>query len=124
MTPAPLSRALTLLRIVLAVVIVWLSIPTAFPSDPTALERHYGLGVFLRLLAGAEILGALLLLAPGAVRFGAPALVAVFVVAIGVHLLHGEYHVGPLLIYAAATLVVLAADRVRRAERFRPASGS
>jgi hypothetical protein len=114
MTPAPLSRALALLRIVLAVVIVWLSFPTAFPSDPTALERHAGLGVFLRLLAGAEILGALMLLVPAMVRFGAPALVGVFAVAMGVHLLHGEYRVGPLLIYAAATLVVLVADRIRR----------
>jgi hypothetical protein len=114
MIPMPLRRWITALRIVMALVIVWLSIPTAFPRDPAELARHLGLGVVLRLLAGAEILGALLLLVPRLVRVGAWTLIAVFVVAIAVHLLHGQFHVGPLIIYAMSTAVILAAERARR----------
>ena len=109
MIPSPLRRSLTALRIVMSVMIVWLSIPTAFPGDPALAMHHPGLAGFMRILASVESVGALLLLVPALVRFGAWTLIAVFLVAITVHLLHGEYRVGALVIYLAATVVLLAA---------------
>lgn len=116
MIPPLLARWLTVLRLVLAGAIVWLSIPTAFPTDASALPLH-GLGGFVRGLAGVEIAGAALLLVPGLVRLAGWTLIAVFTVAIALHALHGDFRFAALLIYMAGTAVVLAADHVRRAER-------
>jgi hypothetical protein len=107
--PLSLQRSLTALRLTLGVMIVWLSVPTAFPDAAALASPHAGLVGFLRVLASVEIVAAALLLVPALVRPAAWALIAVFVVAIGVHLLHGEYRVGALAIYLAATAVVLAA---------------
>jgi hypothetical protein len=107
--PVSLQRSLTALRITLAVMIVWLSLPTAFPAAAAPAPPHAGLAGFVRVLAGVETVAAALLLVPALVRFAAWALIAVFGMAIGVHLLHGEYRVGALAIYLAATAVVLTA---------------
>jgi hypothetical protein len=109
MIPSPLRRSLTALRVTMALMIAWLSVPTAFPGPAALASPHAGLAGFLRVLASVEMVAALLLLVPALVRFAAWALIAVFVVAMGVHLLHGEYRVGALVIYLAATAVILAA---------------
>ena len=62
---------------------------------------------FVRLVIGfGEIAGALLLLIPGTVVRGAWLLLAVFVMAILLHLLHGMYGVGYLVVYAAAAFAI------------------
>jgi uncharacterized membrane protein YphA (DoxX/SURF4 family) len=62
---------------------------------------------FVRLVLGVgEIVGCLLLLIPGTVIRGAWLLVAVFVMAILIHLLHGMYGIGNLVIYTAAALAI------------------
>jgi hypothetical protein len=113
MIPLPLQRSLTALRLTLAVMIAWLSIPSAFPNAATLASPHAGLAGFQRVLASVEMVAAALLLAPALVGFAAWALIAVFAVAIGVHVLHGEYRVGALAIYLAATAVVLTARAPR-----------
>jgi hypothetical protein len=61
----------------------------------------------VRLVLGwGEIAGSILLLIPKTVIRGAWALAAVFVLAIVVHLLHGLYNVGNLVIYTAAAWTV------------------
>jgi uncharacterized membrane protein YphA (DoxX/SURF4 family) len=62
---------------------------------------------FVRLVLGVgEIVGCVLLLIPGTVIRGAWLLVAVFVMAILIHLLHGMYGIGTLVIYSAAALAI------------------
>ena len=62
---------------------------------------------FVRLVLGlGEILGGVLLLIPGTVVRGAWLLLAVFVMAILLHLLHGLYGIGNLVIYAAAAFAI------------------
>jgi uncharacterized membrane protein YphA (DoxX/SURF4 family) len=62
---------------------------------------------FVRLVLGVgEIVGCLLLLIPGTVIRGAWMLVAVFVMAILIHLVHGMYGIGNLVIYSAAALAI------------------
>ena len=63
----------------------------------------------LRLVLGwGEIIGCVLLLIPRTAVRGAWTLLAVFALAIPVHLLHGLYNVGNLLIYAAAAWTLAA----------------
>jgi len=62
---------------------------------------------FIRLILGfGEIAGCILLLIPQTAIRGAWLLVAVFVMGILIHLLHGLYGVGNLVIYAAAAFAI------------------
>ncbi|MGA8868766.1 MAG: hypothetical protein WB510_17460 [Candidatus Sulfotelmatobacter sp.] len=64
----------------------------------------------VRLVLGwSEIVGCILLLIPRTTVRGAWLLVAVFALAALIHLLHGMYNVGNLLIYAAAAWAVASA---------------
>src|ERR1700736_2448138 len=62
---------------------------------------------FVRLVLGwGEIVGSVLLLIPRTAIRGAWLLLAVFIMAILIHLLHGAYNVGNLVIYAAAAIAI------------------
>ena len=61
-----------------------------------------------QILGWSEIIGALLLLIPQTVARGAWFLVGIFVFAIAIHLLHGAYNVGNLVIYSAAAWAIAA----------------
>ena len=62
---------------------------------------------FIRLVLGwGEIAGCILLLIPRTAIRGAWLLLAIFVMAILIHLLHGAYNVGNLVIYAAAAFAI------------------
>lgn len=62
---------------------------------------------FVRMILGfGEILGSVLLLIPKTTIRGAWLLVAVFVMAILLHLLHGLYGIGNLVVYAAAAFAI------------------
>jgi uncharacterized membrane protein YphA (DoxX/SURF4 family) len=62
---------------------------------------------FIRMLLGwGEILGCILLLIPKTTIRGAWLLLAVFIFAILLHLLHGMYNVSNLVIYAAAAFAI------------------
>jgi len=58
------------------------------------------------ILGWGEIAGCVLLLIPKTTIRGAWFLVAIFTFAILIHLLHGAYNVGNLLIYTAAALAI------------------
>src|SRR5579871_781754 len=65
---------------------------------------------FVRLiLAVGEILGCVLLLIPQTAVRGAWLLLAVFTMAILIHLMHGLYGIGNLVIYAAAAFAIATA---------------
>jgi uncharacterized membrane protein YphA (DoxX/SURF4 family) len=62
---------------------------------------------FIRLLVGfGEIVGCILLLIPPTAVRGAWLLLGVFTFAIVIHLLHGMYGIGDLVIYAAAAFAI------------------
>lgn len=62
---------------------------------------------FQVVLAGAEIVAVLLFLVSPAVVIGGYLLLVIFAVAVLVHVLHGWWDVGSLIVYAMAVLVIL-----------------
>jgi len=94
------------LRLALGIVILIQAVLFVMPGAAHEFARTHMPG-FVRLVLGfGEIAGALLLLIPGTVVRGAWLLLAVFVMAILLHLLHGMYGVGYLVVYAAAAFAI------------------
>jgi len=97
---------LNVLRIALAVVILIEALMFVLPWAAHDFARTHMPG-FVRLLLGlGEIIGCVLLLIPGTIIRGAWLLLAVFVMGILLHLLHGLYGIGNLVIYAAAAFAI------------------
>jgi hypothetical protein len=103
---ASTKTGLTVLQWTLGVVILIEAVLFVLPSAAHDFARTHMPG-FVRLLLGwGEIAGCVLLLIPKTTIRGAWLLLAVFVFAILIHLLHGTYNVGNLAIYAAAALAI------------------
>ncbi len=100
------NAGLTILRFVLGVVILIEAVLFVLPSAAHEFSRTHMPGIIRLLLGGGEIVGCILLLIPKASIKGAWFLFAVFVFAILIHLLHGSYNVGNVVIYAAAALAI------------------
>lgn len=97
---------LCVLRYSMGIVILIEAVLFVLPSAAHDFARTHIPG-FVRLVVGfGEILGAVLVMIPGTVVRGAWLLVAVFVMAILLHLLHGLYGIGYLVIYAAAAFAI------------------
>ena len=97
---------LTVLRWSLGIVVLIEAILFVLPSAAHEFTRTHMPG-FVRLVLGwGEIVGSVLLLIPKTAIRGAWLLLAVFVFAILIHLLHGAYNVGNLVIYAAAAFAI------------------
>jgi hypothetical protein len=106
MSAASTKTALTVLRWTLGVVILTEAVLFVLPSAAHEFSKTHMPG-FIRLLLGwGEIAGCILLLIPKTAIRGAWLLVAVFIFAILIHLLHGAYNVGNLAIYTAAAFAV------------------
>lgn len=100
--------SMTALRWSLGVVILIEAVMFVLPSAAHDFARTHMPG-FVRLVLGfAEIIGCVLMLIPQTAVRGAWLLLAVFVMAILIHLLHGMYNVGNLVIYAAAAFAIAA----------------
>jgi len=98
--------ALTVLQWALGVVILIEAVLFVLPSAAHDFARTHMPG-FVRLVLGfGEIVGCVLLLIPQTAIRGAWFLLAVFVLAIMIHLLHGAYNVGNLVTYAAAAFAI------------------
>lgn len=65
-------------------------------------------GSIAPVLGGVEIGAAVVFLVPKLRRIGGYALLAVFAIAAVLHILHGQFDIGPLLVYNAAVLVCVA----------------
>jgi len=88
------------------VVILAEAVQFVLPSAAHAYAQTHMPG-FIRLILGwGEIIGSILLLIPPTATRGAWMLVALFTLAIVIHLLHGMYGVGNLVIYTAAAFAV------------------
>ena len=98
--------ALSVLQWALGVVILIEAVLFVMPSAAHEFARTHMPG-FIRLVLGwGEIVGCILLLIPRTTVRGAWLLMAVFIMAIMIHLLHGFYNVGNLVIYAAAAFAI------------------
>jgi uncharacterized membrane protein YphA (DoxX/SURF4 family) len=106
MSSSQTKCALTVLQWALGIVILIEAVLFVLPSAAHDFARTHMPG-FIRLLLGfGEIIGCILLLIPRTATRGAWMLVAVFMFAILIHLLHGTYNVGNVVIYAAAAFVL------------------
>ena len=98
--------ALTVLQYSLGIVILIEAVMFVLPSAAHDFARTHMPG-FVRLVLGfGEIAGCILLLIPQTAIRGAWLLLAVFIMAMLLHLLHGMYSIGNLVIYAAAAFAV------------------
>jgi len=106
MSASQTKLALTMLQWVLGIVILAEAVRFVLPSAAHDFARTHLPG-FIRIILGwGEIVGCILLLIPPTAIRGAWMLVAVFTLAIVIHLLHGMYGVGNLFIYTAAAFAV------------------
>jgi hypothetical protein len=106
MSPMKSRIGLTVLQWSLGIVILIEAVLFVLPSAAHDFARTH-MPSFVRMILGlGEILGSVLLLIPQTAIRGAWLLLAVFVMAILVHLPHGMYGIGNLVIYAAAALSI------------------
>jgi hypothetical protein len=106
MTEKRSSTAFTALQWTLGVVILIEALLFVMPGARQDFARTH-LPNLLRLILGwGEMVGAVLLLIPRTVSRGGWLLIAVFILAIAIHLLHGMYNVGDLAIYTAAAWAI------------------
>lgn len=97
---------LTILQWTLGIVILIEAVLFVRPSAAQEFAHTHMPGMIRMILGWGEIAGCILLLIPKTTNRGAWFLFAVFVFAILIHLLHGQYNVGNLAIYAAAALAI------------------
>jgi type II secretory pathway component PulF len=97
---------LTALRYAIGIVILIQAIMFVLPSAAHEFAGTHMPGLVRLILGFGEILGCVLILIPGTFVRGAWLLLAVFVMAILIHLLHGLYGIGNLVIYAAAAFAI------------------
>jgi hypothetical protein len=109
------SRAILVLRWTLGLVILIESARFAFSHSAALAFARTGLPEFLRVaLAWAEVVAAVLFLVPGLAKTGGRLLIAVLAVAIVIHVLHGWFEVGGLVVYIAAVWAVMETSQVVR----------
>jgi hypothetical protein len=85
-----------------------------FAFSPTAIHHFSktGLPQWIRpALAGSEIIAALLFLVPAASFAGGYLLLLIFAIAAILHILHREFDVGALVVYAMAVIVCMTQPR-------------
>jgi|SRR2546421_6254231 len=97
---------LTVLQWALGIVILIEAVLFVLPSAAHSFASTHMPGFVRMILGFGEIIGSILLLIPQTTIRGAWLLLAVFVMAIMIHLLHGGYNVGNLVIYAAAAFAI------------------
>ena len=102
------SMAVSGLRWVLGLVILLESAHFALAPGAAREAAHLGLPHWIPLaLGGSEVAAALFFLVPAARLIGGYALLFILATALAVHLLHGQYDVGSLLVYGTAVYVCM-----------------
>jgi uncharacterized membrane protein (Fun14 family) len=104
MTAQRTQIALTGLQWTLGLVILIEAILFVMPVGARSFARTHMPNIVRQVLGSGEIIGCILMLIPRTAIRGAWILVAVFVLAIVVHVLHGMFEVGNLAIYTAAAV--------------------
>jgi hypothetical protein len=104
---APLTKfSIPLLHWAVGLVVMLQSFRFVLSDSAARFLATAGLPAWIRpVLGGVEILAAVLFLLPFTALIGGYLLLAVFACAVLLHLLHGQYDVGTLVVYAVAVLV-------------------
>ena len=97
-----MKTALTGLRWTLGLVILVEAVLFVMPSAAHDFAKTNMPDIVRQVLGWGEIIGSLLLLIPRSAVRGGWFLAGIFVLAVLVHVLHGTYNVGNLVIYTAA----------------------
>ena len=106
MTDPRMKIALTALQWSLGIVILSEAVMFVMPAAGRDFAKTHMPDMLRQVLGWGEIIGAILLLIPRTAARGGWVLIGIFALAIAVHLLHGMYNVGDLVIYTAAAWVV------------------
>jgi uncharacterized membrane protein YphA (DoxX/SURF4 family) len=103
------NASFPLLRWTLGLVVVLESAEFILSNSAVHFLAKAGLPSWIQpVLGGSEILAALLFLLPFTAKIGSYLLLIIFALAALLHILHGQFNVGGLVVYAAAVLVCLA----------------
>jgi hypothetical protein len=109
--------SIPLLRWTLGLVVVLQSFEFVSSSSAAHFLAQAGLPAWARpALGGSEATAAVLFLVPFTATIGGYLLLAIFGLAALLHILHGQYGVEGLLVYAVAVLVSMAHTENRKAE--------
>lgn len=101
--------SIPVLRWTLGLVVLLESCQFIFSTSAAHFLAKAGWPLWIRpVLGGAEIIAAVLFLVPVTTVIGSYLLLVIFGLAALVHILHGQYEVGGLVVYAAAVLVWVA----------------
>src|SRR5689334_22118567 len=112
-----MGRSLLILQWTLGLVVFYESCSFVFSRGAAHAFSHTGLPAWLRpALGGVEALAAILFLIPPTVIVAGYSLVVIFLLAVVIHLLHHAGDASGLLVYAAATLAVIAWKSGRQTE--------
>ena len=116
MRPTKNEMAMIFMRVVLGIVVLAQSFEFLFGADAIRAFAHTGLPDAVRLILGwSEVAAAALFLLPQTLVIGAWSLLMVFFGAVVLHLAHGKFDIGGLLVYSMVVIVVLAHRGSRRA---------
>ena len=115
MTDQRMKTALTGLQWTLGIVILTEAVLFVMPAAGHDFAKTHMPDILRQVLGWGEIAGAVLLLIPRTALRGAWLLVAVFLFAMVIHLLHGMYNVGNLAIYTAVAWAVAKGKTVAHA---------
>jgi hypothetical protein len=108
MTEQRMQTALTGLQWTLGLVILTEAVMFVMPSAAHDFAKTHIPDMVRLVLGWGEIVGCVLLLIPRTAVRGGWLLVGIFVLAIAVHLMHGTFNVGNLVIYTAAAWAIAA----------------
>jgi hypothetical protein len=109
--------SIPLLRWTLGLVVILQSCLFVFSASVSHFLGKAGFPSWIQpVLGGAEILAAVLFLVPLTMAIGGYLLLIIFAFATLLHVLHGQYQVGDLFVYAAAVFVCMAHPQNRKAE--------
>jgi len=111
---------MTALRWTLGIVVLIQSCLFVFGSSGQHAAAQFGMPQWIRpVLGGCEIVAAILFLLPATSVAGGYLLLVVFFFAAAIHVLHGQYDVGGLLVYAVAVMACFASLKEATVERSR-----
>ena len=114
------TSSLLALRWALGLAVLWESCHFALSAVEAQHVVRMGLPIWLGpVLGGAESLAALMFLIPTLDRIGGLLLLAIFAIAGVIHVLHGQFQIGSLLVYGAAVSACIS-----RNSHFRPGATS
>ena len=100
-----------ILRWTVGLVVLWESYQFGFSGAATRHLQRMGLPQWVApALGSTEIVAAVLFLVPKLGRIGGYSLLAIFAVAVALHVLHGQFEIGPLLVYGAAVFTCMSAN--------------